>query len=151
MQDETLLAQRFDLTAMRREGEPVTVAEGIGLNPAVPIRTSFWASDAGLLTYFAAPGGVKRSFPWVASDGRAHGEALPADAQVMPALSPDGTQLAFGRSTQGAGVAYANVWLWDFSRKTPMRLTFHTGEDTAPVWSPDSKRVERLAHPGRTA
>ena len=140
VQDETLLAQRFDLTAMRREGEPVTVAEGIGINPAAPIRASFWASDAGLLTYFAAPGGVKRSFAWVASDGRALGEVLPREAQGQPALSPDGTQLAFGRTTLGPGGS-ASVWLWDIGRKTPMRLTFHKGEDSTPVWSPDSKRV----------
>jgi serine/threonine protein kinase len=141
LQEETLLAQRFDVNALRREGEPVTVAEGIGINPGNPFRAAFWASDAGLLTFFASPGGVKRSIAKFSKDGHPLGDALPSDSQGMPALSPDGTQLAIGRTTQGAGQVAANVWLWDFRRKAPTKLTFHKGQDSTPVWSPDSKRV----------
>jgi Tol biopolymer transport system component/tRNA A-37 threonylcarbamoyl transferase component Bud32 len=140
VQDQTLLAQRFDVKALRRDGEPIAVAEGIGLNPAIAIRAAFWASDAGLLTFFASPGGVRRTIAMFTEDGRPLGDALPSDSLGTPALSPDGTQLAIARTTQGAG-GTANVWVWDFRRKASTKLTFHKGQDSTPVWSPDSKRI----------
>jgi Tol biopolymer transport system component/tRNA A-37 threonylcarbamoyl transferase component Bud32 len=140
VQDQTLLAQRFDVTALRRDGAPIAVAEGIGLNPAIPIRAAFWVSDAGLLTFFASPGGVKRTIAMFSSDGTFLGDASPSDSQAMPALSPNETQLAIAKTTQGAG-GTANIWLWDFRRKAPTKLTFHKGQDATPVWSPDSKRL----------
>ncbi len=36
MQEETLLAQRFDADSLARDGDPVSVAEDVGLNPGAP-------------------------------------------------------------------------------------------------------------------
>src|SRR5262249_51924090 len=70
MQDGTLLAQRFDPNALKLAGNPVSVAEEIGLNPGTPVRAAFWASDAGLLVYFSNPLGFKRALVWMTRDGK---------------------------------------------------------------------------------
>ena len=68
MQEQTLLAQRFDADTLKREGDPVPVAEEIALNPNFPSRASFWASEAGSLIYFAAPPDRKRQLVWTVED-----------------------------------------------------------------------------------
>jgi serine/threonine protein kinase len=142
MQDETLLAQRFDADSLRREGDPLSVAEGIGLNPTIPIRAAFWASDAGLLIYFATPEGIKRPMVWMGRDGTPLGDAAPEDTYDLPALSPDAGRLALTRVvTQGTIQANTDIWVWDLARKTMTRLTFDAGRDSGPVWSPDGRHV----------
>jgi Tol biopolymer transport system component len=143
LQDETLLAQRFDTDALRREGDPVPVAEGIGLNPNDSVRAAFWASDAGLLIYFALPEGFKRSLVWRGRNGAALGDAVPEDSYGPPALSPDGGRLALTRVVvaQGNGQANTDIWVSDLGRKTMTRLTFDARNDTRPAWSPDGRQV----------
>jgi Tol biopolymer transport system component len=142
MQDETLLAQRFDPESLQRSGDPISVAENIGLNPGVPMRAAFWVSDSGLLIHFAVPAGLKRPIVWVTRDGKQIGETVLEDDVSSPELSPDGRHIAMARRVvQGGTRANTDIWLWDFSRKTMTRLTFDEAEDADPVWSPDGRWV----------
>jgi eukaryotic-like serine/threonine-protein kinase len=141
MQDQTLLAQRFDGDSLKLQGDPVSVAEDVGLNPAVPIRASYWASEAGLLVYFANPSLSKRPVIWFSREGKQLGEASPQDAFGSIALAPGGDRMAVERldGTQGAG--NTDIWLREFSRGVMTRLTFDPAADRLPIWSPDGKQV----------
>ena len=142
MQEDTLMAQRFDADSLQRDGDPVSIAEEVGLNPGAPIRAAFWASESGLLIYFAVAGGIKRPIVWMSRDGKPLGDAVLEDSHSMPALSPDAGRLALLRTVaEGGSRSNLDIWLWEFARKTMMRLTFDESEVSVPVWSPDGKQV----------
>ena len=63
------------------------------------------------------------------------GSAAAATPQWLryPAISPDGTQVAF--SYKG------DLWIVDASGGAARQLTSHSAHDYAPVWSPDSKQL----------
>jgi hypothetical protein len=141
MQDQTLLAQRFDADALKLEGDPVSVAEDVGLNPGNPVRAAFWASDAGLLTYFSNPSVQKRPIVWLSRDGKQLGEAAPEDNFGSLALAPGAARMAVERTDAGGGLANQDLWLREFARGVMTRLTFDPATDRLPVWSPDGKQV----------
>src|SRR5262249_49510610 len=96
--ETTLLAQRFDPNALKLAGNPVSVAEEIGLNPGTPVRAAFWASDAGLLVYFSNPLGFKRALVWMTRDGKQLGDAAPEDTYVQLSLAPGMERMAVVRA-----------------------------------------------------
>ena len=142
MQEQTLVAQRFDADTLTREGDPVPVADDIGLNPNFPSRAAFWASAAGSLIYFATPPDVKRQLVWMSRDGRRLEGAIPDDAYVTLALSRDGRWLAAERNVSpGTTQANLDIWVWEFARQTMTRLTFDSSREGGPVWSPDGAHL----------
>src|SRR5262245_15543101 len=151
MQDRTLLAQRFDPNAIRLEGNPVSVAEDIGLNPATSVRAAFWASDAGLLVYFSNPLGFKRPIVWMSRDGKQLEEAAPEDVYSGFSLAPGAERMAVVRAERaGPGRNNLDVWLREFSRGVMTRLTFDPADYRTPVWSPDGKYVAFASDRGGT-
>jgi eukaryotic-like serine/threonine-protein kinase len=141
MQNQTLLAQRFDLDKLAREGDPISVAEDVGLNPGNQIRAAFWASDAGLLVYFVNPELRKQPLSWLARDGKSLGEVA-EDNYLQIARSPVGDRVAISRSETTAGrSANIDIWIRELTRGVMTRLTFDPGEDRLPVWSPDGKQI----------
>jgi serine/threonine protein kinase len=143
LQDQTLLAQRFEADEMRLLGEPVAIAEDIAFGQIGPVRAAYWVSDAGVLVYFGGAALEQRRIMWMSREGRPLGEAVPADRFGSLALSPDNQQVAFERTvrdTRGA-TAKQDVWLWAFDAKRMTKLTFDTQRDLYPVWSPDSRRI----------
>jgi len=142
VQDQTLLAQRFDPDRLVRSGDPVSVAEDIGLNPGTTIRAAFWASEAGLLVYIANPTFGKRPAVWMSRDGKVLGEAGPEDTYLSIALSPDLSRLAMTHADSTSGrSSNVDIWLREFARGIMTRLTFNAADDRYPVWSPDGKQV----------
>ena len=139
MQDETLLAQEFDPDTAQRTGDMVSIAEGIGVNPANPMRAAFWASDAGLLTYFSSTSGIKRKLVWMSPTGAQLGDAIPENMFLTPALAPDANHVAVAQ--RAAGAASSDIWVWDLGRQTMTRITSDPAEDSNPVWSPASDHV----------
>jgi TolB protein len=56
---------------------------------------------------------------------------------VEPALSPDGTKLAFSSDRSGK----AMIYVMDLETKAVKRLTFAGQYNSTPAWSPDGKRL----------
>jgi len=56
---------------------------------------------------------------------------------LEPALSPDGTKIAFSSDRSGK----AMIYILDLTTKTTRRLTFAGQYNSTPVWSPDGKRI----------
>jgi serine/threonine-protein kinase len=131
-----LLAVPFDLERLERIEDPVTVIEGILMEPSGAAHFTF--SDDGSLAY--VPGGMlvpDRKLVWVNRQGEV--ELLPAEPReyINPSLSPDGQQVAV---IIREGSNY-DVWISEVARGTVTRLTSHPGEDLAPIWTPDGKQV----------
>ena len=140
MQDQTLLAQRFDVSSLQVQGDPVSVAEAVGRLPPVPVRAAFWASDAGTLIYFTNPI-TTRPLIWVNRQGKPIGEAAPADTFVGPiALAPDARRVAVTRTGPSSSSNF-DLWWRDLDRGVMTRLTSDPARDQNPVWSPDGKWI----------
>jgi serine/threonine protein kinase/Tol biopolymer transport system component len=137
MQEQTLRAQRFDPDALRLAGDPISVAEDIGLNPSNNMRAAFWASDSGLLIYFAAPTLRRRPVVWISREGKQLGVAAPEDTYSRIALAPDGQRLAVTK----IDARNRDVWVREFARPVMPRLTYSADPDDIPVWSPDSTQI----------
>ena len=60
-------------------------------------------------------------------------------ASVFPALTPDGTLLAYASTRSGR--ADFDIWVQQMSGVTPLRLTDDAADDVAPDLSPDGSRV----------
>jgi eukaryotic-like serine/threonine-protein kinase len=136
-----LRAVGFDPDTRTTRGTPVPVipevlttggATGGGVDAAV--------AEDGTLAYVRGTGGVsaQRTLSWVDRQGRETAGAAPARVYQYPRLSPDGRRVAVW-----ANDLDNDLWVWDVSRVTLMRLTFTPVPiaDLYPVWTPDGRRM----------
>jgi Tol biopolymer transport system component len=128
------------------EGDPVSVAEGVGLNPNISIRAAFWASDAGVLTYFAYPATRKRSVVWIGRDGKQLSEVATADTITRVAIAPRADRIAVARLESNGGPPNLDIWVRELARGVLTRLTFDAASDDIPVWSPDGKQIAYVSN-----
>ena len=136
VQQGTLVARRLDLARGALTGDPVTLADRVGVDPSA--RGGFAVSGAGPLAYRAG-GNASRHLTWVDRTGLAVGVAGEPDqnAPNHPELSPDGRRVAMRRTVQGN----TDLWLLDLVRGGMTRLTFDAALENAPIWSPDGMRI----------
>ncbi|MEP6960940.1 MAG: hypothetical protein ABI995_02620, partial [Acidobacteriota bacterium] len=80
MQENNLVAQRFDANKLVLNGDPISVGEGIGRNNGIPVRAAFWASEAGALVYFTGAAANRNQIVWMSGDGKRLGDVLPEGA-----------------------------------------------------------------------
>ena len=76
---------------------------------------------------------------WVDRTGKELGKVGEPGAYRDFALSPDGTRLAVGIYDTRANSD--DLWVVDLKRNAASRLTFDTGNEIWPVWSPDGSRI----------
>ena len=135
MQGNTLLAHSFDLRTLRVAGEPMAIAEAVERNPG-SCRGSFSVSQTGVLAYRAT---ADTELVWFDRGGRRLEKVGPPGQYRNPALSPDEQQVAVARTDPQIGTT--DIWLLEPARGGASRLTFDSGPDDMPVWSPDGRRV----------
>jgi len=132
----TLLARPFSAQKLAFTGEPVPVAEKVAAQADL---AHFSASETGALAYLPGSGVVNSILVWVDRTGKELGKVGEPGAYRDFALSPDGTRLAVGIYDTRANSD--DLWVVDLKRNAASRLTFDTGNEIWPVWSPDGSRI----------
>ena len=132
-----LLAQRFDPSALKVEGQPRAIADGVAWEPAVAAVS---AAPSGPIVFRsgAAPR-HRQQFLFVDRSGKEiERVGEPDEARgYSPALSADGRRVALHRNVNGA----VDIWWFDMARRVPMRLTTAAAPEIHPLWSPDGSEI----------
>jgi serine/threonine protein kinase len=130
-----LVAQRFDARAGELSGDPVPLAQAVGIDSGA-LAGRFSVSPSGTIAWRSG-GGSRRQLIWFDRSGRDAGAFGAPDENylVTPELSPDGKRAAVTRGFVGSG----DVWMQEGTRST--RFTFDPADDRYPIWSPDGERV----------
>jgi Tol biopolymer transport system component/predicted Ser/Thr protein kinase len=131
-----LVAQRFDASRGQLSGDPVTLAQGVGLDQN-SLAGSFSVSPSGTIAWRTGGGGGKRQLIWFNRSGQNAGTlGAPDDANLrFPEISPDGKRVAVTRGPAGA----SDIWIEEGTRSS--RFTLGQGVSSNEIWSPDGKRV----------
>ena len=139
VQNGTLLAQPLDATNGALRGAPVPLVEDVTLSivGATGSTAAYSVSDS-VLAYQAAVR-TESSVMWFDRAGRALASLTDRADYSDVALSPDGTRLAV--SLRDPSRFTRDLWLHDTNDGRGQRLTFDPGDEFAPVWSPDGRRL----------
>ena len=132
----TLFAQKFDLTRLAVQDEPITIADHVDADPGP--GAMFSISTNGLLVYRQEAAEVISQLVWFDRAGKRVGQLGAPANQDMPTLSPDGTRVAVRRGLEPPG--HDDIWILSVATGAASRLTFDSGNFT-PVWSPDGRTV----------
>jgi Tol biopolymer transport system component len=133
----TLLAQRVDLDRARLDGEAVTIADSVAVEPTN--GAAAYSTSAGGVIAFRKSSAPSARLTWFDRSGRQLGVfGSPEQAgAVNPGLSPDASRVVANRTVRGE----TDVWLLDGTRQ--MRLTHTSGRSITrlPLWSHDGARI----------
>ncbi len=137
VRDNTLMAQRFNPRSLALEGEAKPVADHVAVNTDT-WRSVMTASANGELLYQHGSAGGGSQLVWYDASGKPGEPVLPESADYyQPALSPDGSKLAFALESNGVG----DIWVLDLARHTKTRVTFGPQYSDWPIWWPDGKSI----------
>ncbi|HET9359997.1 MAG TPA: hypothetical protein VFO58_09610, partial [Vicinamibacterales bacterium] len=125
VQQEDLIARRFDPTQGVLSGDPVTLATSVG---------AFSVSSTGIIAHRAA-GGAQLPTNWFDRTGAAQNSL--GVWFNGPELSPDGQRLIGDRTIDGN----RDVWEVNLARGGLRRMTTDPGIDGYPLWSPDGEQI----------
>ena len=129
----TLMAQAFDPGGLRLTGAVFPVAEHVANYLALGL---FSISSTGILTYLSGSDvQTEAQVVWKNRMGAVTGNFGPTGGYSGFRLSPDNKRIVY-QDAPGT-----DVWVLDSLRGVPSRLTFDTGQDNFPMWSPDGTRV----------
>jgi Tol biopolymer transport system component len=136
VRENTLVAQPFDADSATLTGDPVPLAQDLGVDDVG--LAHFSASHSGTVAFRSGEAGGGR-LVWVDLKGQSE-EVVgdPADVQDT-ALSPDGRWLAL--SLKAGASTSTDIWVRDLVRGVTSRFTFNEEGDQTPVWSPDGTRI----------
>ena len=140
LREQTLMAQPFDASNIQSTGGAVPIAERVdSVTKFTYGQGQFSASQNGVLAYTSGGAGQDRQLTWFDRSGKVVGTiGTPGDVSV-PAISSDGTEVAFSRfDTQ---TSFYDLWLYDLARGSTSRFTFNSKSNTFPVWSPDGSHI----------
>jgi Tol biopolymer transport system component len=135
LRQDTLVAQRFNTTRRELTGDPITMADRVGFDPAFS-SGAFSVSRDGIVAYRSGGAGP-RQLSWFDRTGKPLGTFGPPDDKelVAPSLSPDGRRVAAHRTVQNN----TDIWIYDGARMT--RFTFDAARERWPIWSPHGDYV----------
>jgi len=131
-----LRAIAFDPLTLTTRGTPIPVVTDVAINGGFYVDADI--ADDGTLAYVRGTGPpvAQRALVWLDRQGRETAIAAPPRAYVYPRISPDGSRIAVYGADQ-----MLDLWAWDFMRLTLTRLTFASGLDSYPVWTPEGRRL----------
>jgi Tol biopolymer transport system component len=146
MRDAALMAQRFDPSRRRLEGEPHPVAESVSIVRGAA-KGTFSASQTGVLVAHVGDSIVLGAdLEWVDRAGKTTGTLLEHAPYDEAVISPDGRSVAV--SVLDFKFGTHDIWICDVARNLRTRFTFEPGEELAPRWAPDGRSITYVAARG---
>jgi serine/threonine protein kinase len=136
-----LIAQRVNPETLQPAGDPVTVAESVGVRANFVGALAVSASGAGVFAY--RPGvPTPRQLVWFDRRGTRLGVVGDPDERLTGgdaswAMSPDARTVAVVRQINNNN----DLWLIDVARGAPRRFTSDSASESYPTWSPDGSRL----------
>jgi eukaryotic-like serine/threonine-protein kinase len=130
-----LYAVGFDPKSLEIRGTPVPMVPAVSVDTPTGAAHYSCAED-GTLAYVPGSSQSGRALVWVDRSGAVQPLDLPPQLYNDVRLSPDGRRAAVAVGSSGD----ADIWLYDFTRKTFTRLTFDTTNAT-PTWSADGRSI----------
>jgi len=147
LRQTTLFAMPFHAGRLAAMGPPVPILEDV--DGSTTAGGDFAFAQNGTFVY--SPANASRRSWAISSVDRSGGVQLlhgPAGQYFGPRFSPDGKRLAFSLNN-GKG---ADIWVKDLDGDKPSRLSFLSGTNSNPVWTPDGGQIvfrsTNLAAPG---
>jgi len=137
MKGGTLFGIRFDPSRLDVIGQAVPVLEGMWSGPASGAAQLAFASDGTLVYVPGAASSPTNPMDWTTRDGKTSVLRAAKADWANPQFSPDGQRLAMDINDG----KQRDIWVSDLARDTQTQLTFDPGDDIAPVWTPDGKRI----------
>ena len=131
----TLFAIRFDVDRLTTEGGAAAILQNVFDGGGNTGTMHVAVSRDGLMAFVRNAGATQRAtLVRVDRSGREVGALTdtPIVGLAFPRISPDGSRLA--------AVAGGDVWIYDLTRRPPIRVTFQGGT-YSPIWSPDGTRL----------
>jgi hypothetical protein len=140
LQGGRLMAQPFDATRAERRGAPFPLIEQIKVSTAGATRVTgaFSVSEHGVLVYQTGSTTVTQP-TWFDRKGRQLGVLGRVADYGDVALSRNGATLAV--SLMDPALSTRDLWLYEVDGGRGQRVTTDAGDEFAPVWSPDGKRL----------
>ncbi len=136
VRDNTLVAQRFDASALKTTGEPVPLADHVGATGLG--LASFSTSRNGILAYRSGQAGSR--LVWVDRSGKELSTLGEPGDYGGTMLSPAGDRLALEMNDPRSGKG--DIWLRDLARGVTSRFTFDaSANEFQPIWSPDGGTI----------
>ena len=136
--ESAIFGARFDVKTLKLSSNPMSIVGDLSMNSTTGAAL-FTLSSSGTLIYRArVTAFAERQMIWVTRSGAEEAVSEERRPYLQPRISPDGMRVAIAI---GEVAADRDVWLYDLARRTTTRLTFETGEDETPVWSPDGTRI----------
>ena len=132
VQDDILMAQRFDASRFEVTGKPMLVARNVSAPGDADGKMI--SASANLLTFRS--GAKTQELAWFERSGQRAASIPALQALRSPMFSPDQKQLV-------AMDAGPRMWMVDLERNAATRLE---GEGTYPLWSPDGNRIVFESH-----
>ena len=138
IQQGTLFAVPFDPVRLETTGPAVPAIEGL-MSSASSGGAQVAFSSEGTLAYVpgATTSNLSNPIDWLTRDGKTSVLRATKAEWVHPRFSPDGRKLALDIDDG----KQRDVWVYDLARDTLTQLTFDSGADAIPVWTPDGKRI----------
>jgi hypothetical protein len=132
VQDDILMAQRFDAARLEASGKPMILARNVSAPGDADGKMI--SASANLLTFRS--GAKTQQLAWFERNGQRAGSITVPNVLRSPMFSPDQKQLL-------AMDGDPRMWMVDLQRNAATRLE---GEGTYPLWSPDGNRIAFESH-----
>jgi serine/threonine protein kinase/roadblock/LC7 domain-containing protein len=134
--ENSLVAQPFDASSGKFNGEPQTLSENVEFDAGL-WRTNISASTDGMLLYASGTATGTEILTWFDRSGKRLGTVGDQGEFYDLDLSADEKKIA----TTDLNTNIATIWVRDMTNNLKTRLTFSGSAHLTPIWSPDGKEV----------
>lgn len=139
--DGALMAQPFDAGTLQLTGSPMVVAPKLAIVPGgnISYRRRNFTAARELLVYDGNPERLRTQLQWVDRKGQSIRFLSGTDEVSVPALSPDGQNVAVARKDLATN--NNDVWILPANGEGATRFTFHPSSDILGIWGPGGSRI----------